>query len=372
MAAEAMFFHMVQLNDVWQAPTWSSIEHGGRWKLLHYKAKSFYAPCLVTGRVKDGTIEVHGVNDTTHTLNARMHIEVQNLYIWYLVENSPLPLSWLLPSMHWLLCLSSVQMFMPRRYSEDLCAAVPTWCHRSALVPLLKTVRALQFIAWDAKLGPSLSINVPTRLEPGSSKVVWSKSIERLLIACSGEVNDCCVRVTCHATIARPQTFAGLSTVLPEPFATLSRRNARPEYSVRAFYRLPSSSELHVSRSSPSENGVADESYSSETVVFLSEMKDATLSEAAIQVGGRAIKQTVPGPLRWHRPLANLHGSNSMLAGLSVAGLDHHENCWEMLSIVQYLCDDISGRHGLGTCSCSHEPEMMQATPFVDILRSTY
>ncbi|CAD7702148.1 unnamed protein product [Ostreobium quekettii] len=60
--------------------------------------------------------------------------------------------------------------------------------------------------------------------------------------------------------------------------------HARPEYSVRAFYRLPSPSELHISRCAASENGAADENYSSEAVIFLSEMKDATLSEAAIQV----------------------------------------------------------------------------------------
>jgi len=37
-----------QLNDIWQAPTWSGTEYGGRWKLLHYYAKNFYAPVLVS------------------------------------------------------------------------------------------------------------------------------------------------------------------------------------------------------------------------------------------------------------------------------------------------------------------------------------
>lgn len=31
-----------QLNDVWQAPTWSSIEYGGKWKMLHYFARRFF------------------------------------------------------------------------------------------------------------------------------------------------------------------------------------------------------------------------------------------------------------------------------------------------------------------------------------------
>lgn len=32
-----------QLNDTWPAVSWSSIEYGGRWKLLHYAARRFYA-----------------------------------------------------------------------------------------------------------------------------------------------------------------------------------------------------------------------------------------------------------------------------------------------------------------------------------------
>lgn len=36
-----------QLNDVWQAPTWSSIEYGGKWKILHYFARRFFFPIQV-------------------------------------------------------------------------------------------------------------------------------------------------------------------------------------------------------------------------------------------------------------------------------------------------------------------------------------
>ena len=37
-----------QLNDVWPVCSWSSLEYSGRWKLLHYLAKRFYAPVIVT------------------------------------------------------------------------------------------------------------------------------------------------------------------------------------------------------------------------------------------------------------------------------------------------------------------------------------
>jgi len=37
-----------QLNDIWQGPSWSSVEYGGRWKPLQYAIKRAYAPVIVT------------------------------------------------------------------------------------------------------------------------------------------------------------------------------------------------------------------------------------------------------------------------------------------------------------------------------------
>ncbi|XP_068619181.1 beta-mannosidase [Battus philenor] len=53
-----------QLNDVWQAPSWSSIEYGGKWKMLHYFAKSFFAPVLVSPRqLLTDKVDVYVIND---------------------------------------------------------------------------------------------------------------------------------------------------------------------------------------------------------------------------------------------------------------------------------------------------------------------
>jgi len=41
-----------QLNDCWPVASWSSIESTGRWRALHYAAKRFFAPALVTARVE--------------------------------------------------------------------------------------------------------------------------------------------------------------------------------------------------------------------------------------------------------------------------------------------------------------------------------
>ncbi|MBX3728347.1 MAG: glycoside hydrolase family 2 protein [Candidatus Sumerlaeia bacterium] len=54
-----------QLNDCWPAASWSSIDSLGRWKALHFMARDFYAPLLVSG-VEDparGTVEIHATSD---------------------------------------------------------------------------------------------------------------------------------------------------------------------------------------------------------------------------------------------------------------------------------------------------------------------
>ncbi|MHC4985478.1 MAG: glycoside hydrolase family 2 protein [Planctomycetota bacterium] len=53
-----------QINDTWPGPTWSSLDYFGRWKALHYMARAFYAPLLVTGLedLDKKTVELHVSN----------------------------------------------------------------------------------------------------------------------------------------------------------------------------------------------------------------------------------------------------------------------------------------------------------------------
>ncbi|XP_064488177.1 beta-mannosidase-like isoform X2 [Ornithodoros turicata] len=74
-----------QLNSIWQAPSWSSIEYGGRWKMLHYFARRFFSPLIVVPFLNDylsstGELHAYVVNDLQEDFpNAVLHID---LYSW--------------------------------------------------------------------------------------------------------------------------------------------------------------------------------------------------------------------------------------------------------------------------------------------------
>ncbi|MBO9608648.1 MAG: glycoside hydrolase family 2 protein [Paenibacillaceae bacterium] len=53
-----------QLNDCWPVSSWASIDYFGRWKVLHYAAKRFYAPVLLSAREEGTRVELHVTNET--------------------------------------------------------------------------------------------------------------------------------------------------------------------------------------------------------------------------------------------------------------------------------------------------------------------
>ncbi|MFT6451774.1 MAG: beta-mannosidase [Halocynthiibacter sp.] len=52
-----------QLNDTWPCASWSSLDYGGNWKLLHHMAKGFFQPVLVSVRPEYGALIFSGIND---------------------------------------------------------------------------------------------------------------------------------------------------------------------------------------------------------------------------------------------------------------------------------------------------------------------
>ncbi|KAM8916124.1 beta-mannosidase isoform 3-T4 [Spinachia spinachia] len=72
-----------QLNDVWPAPSWSSIEFGGKWKMLHYFAQNFFAAVLPVGFEDGGALFVYAVSDLSHDLKLAAVVSV---YSWSSLE----------------------------------------------------------------------------------------------------------------------------------------------------------------------------------------------------------------------------------------------------------------------------------------------
>lgn len=54
-----------QYNDIWPGMSWSSVDYFGRWKALHYMARKFYSPVLVSGleNRETGKLDIFVTND---------------------------------------------------------------------------------------------------------------------------------------------------------------------------------------------------------------------------------------------------------------------------------------------------------------------
>ena len=53
-----------QLNDTWPVASWSSLDYGGGWKLLHHMARRFFPPVTVVVIPEAGGFRAVAVNDT--------------------------------------------------------------------------------------------------------------------------------------------------------------------------------------------------------------------------------------------------------------------------------------------------------------------
>jgi beta-mannosidase len=65
-----------QLNDVWPCASWSSLEYGGRWKMLHHEARRFFAPLAPVLVVKDGRLLVSAVNDSPESWEGQLKLRI--------------------------------------------------------------------------------------------------------------------------------------------------------------------------------------------------------------------------------------------------------------------------------------------------------
>ena len=61
-----------QLNDVWPVASWSSLEYGNRWKVLHHVARRFFAPVLLSA-VRHGE-DVAKIGNYRHTTTGKVDL----------------------------------------------------------------------------------------------------------------------------------------------------------------------------------------------------------------------------------------------------------------------------------------------------------
>jgi beta-mannosidase len=61
-----------QLNDTWPVASWSSLDYGGGWKLLHHLAKRFFQPVTVVAIPEGGTLRLVAINDTAEPVEVEV------------------------------------------------------------------------------------------------------------------------------------------------------------------------------------------------------------------------------------------------------------------------------------------------------------
>ncbi len=67
-----------QLNDCWPVISWSSIDYCGRWKALHYYAKRFFAPILVSCEEESWLTQEANMNRQHFTFEKSIRLNVAN------------------------------------------------------------------------------------------------------------------------------------------------------------------------------------------------------------------------------------------------------------------------------------------------------
>lgn len=68
-----------QLNDCWPVASWSSLDYFGRWKALHYAARRFYAPLLLSIEDQDSKMGIYVTNDLPEAWNGSVHWSLETI-----------------------------------------------------------------------------------------------------------------------------------------------------------------------------------------------------------------------------------------------------------------------------------------------------
>jgi beta-mannosidase len=69
-----------QLNDCWPVASWSSLDSFGRWKALHYFARRFYQPILLSVCEAESKATLHLTNETLQPVTGTLSWKLRDTY----------------------------------------------------------------------------------------------------------------------------------------------------------------------------------------------------------------------------------------------------------------------------------------------------
>tara|TARA_B100001093_G_scaffold520030_1_gene612160 strand:- start:7548 stop:10031 length:2484 start_codon:yes stop_codon:yes gene_type:complete len=85
-----------QLNDCWPGISWSSIDHFGNWKALHYEAKDAFEDVLISFERHNDRVDVYIVNDLITSLDESLEMKLINFdgnVLWSALKQIKVPSS---------------------------------------------------------------------------------------------------------------------------------------------------------------------------------------------------------------------------------------------------------------------------------------
>jgi len=68
-----------QLDDCWPVASWASLDYFGRWKALHYAAKRFYTPLLLSVEDNGPKMGVHLTSDLLEPVDVNFHWRLETV-----------------------------------------------------------------------------------------------------------------------------------------------------------------------------------------------------------------------------------------------------------------------------------------------------
>jgi beta-mannosidase len=68
-----------QVNDCWTVASWSGMDYFGRWKAMHYYARRFFEPLLVSPHMAEDKMNIYVVSDFPITKNAGLKVTLMDL-----------------------------------------------------------------------------------------------------------------------------------------------------------------------------------------------------------------------------------------------------------------------------------------------------